>query len=174
MENAIGRLPESCAIGVHDGAGALIIRRGEPGFTFYRSVVPNEWNDAFTVTSNQISAMLLGAVTGWRSAIVDPDLFDASGYFIEQLVMDPNEPPDEMSLCAFWCAERGLSGDVVDDGHLPAKVSIKTRDRIRENRQAFIAVVRFRSAYWAGSKFARAAFRSSDDDGFISQHRFDR
>jgi hypothetical protein len=173
MGNAIS-LPESCAIGAPGVAGALIIRRGERRLSFWRSIIADEYNQTEGVTPPQISAMLMGTVTGWRSAIIDPDLFDANGYFIDQLVIDPTEMPDEMSLCAFWCAENGLSGDAVDDDRLPANLSIRTRERIRENRQSFVAVVRFRSAYWAAIKFAQAAFRSSDDDGFISQHRFDR
>jgi hypothetical protein len=170
----ISHLPQSCAIGLDDIAGALIIQRGEPGFKFWHSVVPNQWNDALSVAPPQISAMLMGVVTGWRSAIIDPDLFDANGQFVDQLVIDPTELPDEMSRCAFWCAARGLSGDADDDECLPAKLSIRTRERIHENRQAFVAVVRFRSAYWAAIKVALATFRSSDDDGFISHHRFDR
>lgn len=167
-------LPESCAIGVDDRAGALVIRRGEPGFKFWPTVVANNWNANQSVSKPQISAMLMGAITGWRSVIIDPDLFDASGQFVDQLVVDPDSSPDEMSRCAFWCAERGLAGDAADDERLPAKVSMATRDRIRENRQAFVAVVRFRSALWAARQFAMAAFRDSDDDGFISHHRFDR
>ena len=69
-------LPEACAIGIDNNAGALLVRRGRPGFSFYRSVIPNDFNEAYSITAAQVSAMLLGAVTGWRSPFINAGLFD--------------------------------------------------------------------------------------------------
>ena len=168
----MGNLPDSCAIGTDGSVGALIIRRDAPGFTYYRGVAFDEYNRSHSVAPNHVSAMLLGAVAGWRSVIVDPDLFDASGQLVNQVVISHTEMPDEMSLCAFWCAANGLTGSEEDDLRLPARLSIATRERIRENRQAFMAVVRFRAAFVDTLKFALATFR--DHHPSISTRRFER
>jgi hypothetical protein len=53
---------------------------------------------------------------------------------------------------------RGLSGQACDDGRLPPKLSAASRDSIRENRQAFIASVRWRSFYCGEVRAAEPAF----------------
>jgi hypothetical protein len=143
-------LPEACAIGIDNNAGALLVRRGRPGFSFYRSVIPSDFNEAYSITPAQVSAMLLGAVTGWRSPFINAGLFDSTGLLFAQ--------PREVSHCAYWCAARGLSGQISDDGRLPPKLSAASRDSIRENRQAFIASVRWRSFYCAEVRAAEQAF----------------
>jgi hypothetical protein len=152
MENEAHRLPASCAIGDDTNAGALLIWRGQPGFRFWHSVIAEHYNRAFSVTPAQISAMLLGALTGWDTPLINADLFDIStGLFITL--------PREVGLCAFWCAAHELSGQVDEDSRLPPRLSAEAHEFIRENRQQLIAWIRWRSFYIAEVKAAEEAFR---------------
>ena len=143
-------LPESCAIGVPETAGALLVRQGEIGVTFFRSVVPNRYNDMQGITPAQVSAMLLGAVTGWHSRLVDTDLFEPNGLFIS--------PSGDVALCATWCAAHGFSGKPEEDASLPAPLAEGCHDFIYHNRAAFMASVRWRSHYFDEARRADKAF----------------